>query len=210
MIGGTGKLGKALAGRLVRAGYSVIIGSRDSDKANNTALEIRSLCSQGTVAGTDLRTAASTAEIVILSIPFAAHYDTITELAPSLEGKLIIDVVVPLEPKARSIYTAPKFGSAALEARHILGRDARIVDAFQHIGAEHFYTSSNPDMDVLVCGSPVDARIEVLALVDQLGFHGVDAGPIENSVIIEGLTPLLIHMNKTYKKTGLGIKIQGL
>jgi len=210
VIGGTGKLGKALSGRLARVGFSVVIGSRNLEKANAVAEEINAAVGRALVSAADHNNAIKDAAIVFIAVPFSAHFETINELSTELTQKLVIDVAVPLNPGSRSVYSAPKFGSAALEARQILGEQTQIVDAFQHIGAEHFYDTSNPSLDVLVCGSPQTARHQVIELVNQLGFHGVDAGPIENSVIVEGITPLLIHMNKIYKKTGLGIKIQGL
>lgn len=210
ILGGTGKLGTGLAGCFARNGIPVVLGSRSIEKAEKVAAELNGQFNGANISGADYRNAILSAPVVVLSVPYPAHEDLITDFRTELAGKLIIDVVVPLNPKSRAVFTKSKFGSAALEARHILGEDAQIVDAFQHIGAEHFHELSNTKLDVLVCGSPQHARATVIELVNRIGFHPVDAGPIENSIIVEGFTSLLIHMNKTYKKNGLGIKIQGL
>jgi len=103
----------------------------------------------------------------------------------------------------------PEAGSAAQEARKILGEEVQVCSAFQHISHEHLMGSSEVDCDVLVTGTSKDARAETLKLVEAAGFTGWDAGPIENSVVIEGLTSVLIGINKKYGSTHSGIRITG-
>jgi predicted dinucleotide-binding enzyme len=103
----------------------------------------------------------------------------------------------------------PPAGSAAQEARQILGEGVEVCAAFQNISHEYLLEDREVDCDVLVTGTSKDARHEVLKLVEAAGLTGWDAGPIENSVVLEGLTSVLININKQYGSTHAGIKITG-
>jgi predicted dinucleotide-binding enzyme len=104
----------------------------------------------------------------------------------------------------------PPAGSAAQEARDILGGDVEVTSAFQNISYEHLLHDNPVDCDVLVTGSSKEARFETLKLVAAAGLIGWDAGPIENSAVIEGLTSVLIGINKQYGSTSAGIRITGV
>jgi 8-hydroxy-5-deazaflavin:NADPH oxidoreductase len=104
----------------------------------------------------------------------------------------------------------PPAGSAAQESVEILGEGVQVVDAFQNISYEHLMAEGEPPCDILVTGTSKAAREEVLKLVEAAGLIGWDAGPIENSVVVEGLTSVLIYMNKQYGSTHAGIKMTGL
>ena len=104
----------------------------------------------------------------------------------------------------------PEAGSAALEACQVLGEGAEVVDAFQNISYDRLFTDEPVDCDVLVAGSSKLAREQVLKLVEAAGFTGWDAGPIENTVVVEGLTSILIGLNKQHGSEYAGIKITGI
>ena len=210
VLGGTGKEGKGLAYRWAKAGYRVLIGSRTPEKAVAAAAEIiQWMDGSGSVVGAGNPEAARQANIVVLTVPYAAHRDTLESVKDELKGKLFIDVTVPLVPPKVTKVQMPPAGSAAQEARQILGEDVEVVAAFQNISHEHLLGSGDVSCDVLVTGTSKDARQEAIKLVEAAGLIGWDAGPIENSVVVEGLTSVLININKQYGSTHAGIKITG-
>lgn len=210
VLGGTGKEGKGLAYRWARAGYHVFIGSRAEEKAIAAANEIREMLGEGTsVIGMDNLRAAKEANFVVLTVPYSAHRDTLETVKDELKGKILIDVTVPLVPPKVATVQMPAAGSAAQEAKKIVGEGVEVCSAFQNISHEHLLDDSDVDCDVLVTGTSRDAREETIKLVEAAGLKGWDAGPIENSVVIEGLTSVLIGINKKYGSTHAGIKITG-
>ena len=211
VLGGTGKEGKGLAYRWAKAGYRVLIGSRLSERAVTVASEIMELLEgSSSVVGTTNQEAAKQAEIIVLTVPYAAHRATLESVRDELKGKLLIDVTVPIvRPKVTKVQMPPA-GSAAQEAKEILGDDVQVVAAFQNISHELLLGEEEVDCDVLVTGTSKDARAEALRLVEAAGLTGWDAGPIENSVVVEGLANVLININKQYGSTHAGIRITGV
>ena len=211
VLGGTGKEGKGLAYRWAKAGYRVLIGSRSPEKAVTAASEIMSLMDGSTsVVGMSNQEAAGQANIIVLTVPYAAHRETLESVRDALQGKLLIDVTVPLVPPKVTKVQMPAAGSAAQEAKQIVGEGVEVVAAFQNISHEHLLADTDTECDVLVTGSSKEARAEALTLVEAAGLTGWDAGPIENSVVVEGLTSVLIHINTQYGSTHAGIKITGV
>ncbi len=212
VLGGTGKEGKGLAYRWARAGYRVIIGSRQVEKAQAAVDELRSKLagSSAAIEGITNPEAAAAAQILVLTVPYAAHRATLESVKDQAQGKLLVDVTVPLAPPKVTKVQMPPAGSAAQEARQILGENVEVVDAFQNISYEHLLNDESVECDVLVTGSSKAARQAALELVAAAGLTGWDAGPIENSVVIEGLTSILIHLNKQYGVESAGIKITGI
>lgn len=221
VLGGTGKEGKGLAYRWAKAGYHVIIGSRTPEKAQATAAELATLLTATPdtatllsaaihIEGTDNLSAAQRAAILVLTVPYAAHQATLESIREAAQGKILVDVTVPLAPPKVTKVHMPKAGSAALEARQVLGEGVEVVDAFQNISYERLLNDERVDCDVLVAGSSKYARQRVLELVAAAGFTGWDAGPIENTMVIEGLTSILIGLNKQYGSGHAGIKITGI
>jgi NADPH-dependent F420 reductase len=211
IIGGTGKEGKGLAYRWAKAGYRVVIGSRTPEKAAQVAVELRERTGpQARIEGAENQSAAAQADVVVLTVPYAAHRQTLESLKEVLQGKLLIDVTVPLVPPKVTQVQMPPAGSVAQEALEILGEGVEICDAFQNISYEHLIEDRDPDCDVLVTGTSKKARQETLRLVEAAGLTGWDAGPIQNSVVVEGLTSLLIYINKQYGSTHAGIRITGV
>jgi NADPH-dependent F420 reductase len=210
VLGGTGKEGKGLAYRWAKAGYKVLIGSRSSERAVTAASEIMELAEGSTsLVGTSNKEAAQLADIVVLTVPYAAHRETLESVKDVLKGKILVDVTVPLMPPKVTKVQMPAAGSAAQEAKEIAGEGVEVVAAFQNVSHEHLLSEEDVDCDVLVTGTSKNARSEVLKLVEAAGLTGWDAGPIENSVVLEGLTSVLININKQYGSTHAGIKITG-
>jgi len=211
VLGGTGKEGKGLAYRWAKAGYKVIIGSRAAEKAQAAAAEVSEMLDRkASVEGLDNLSAAQKADIAVLTVPYAAHKDTLLGLKDALQGKILVDVTVPLVPPKVTKVQMPPAGSAAQEAVEILGEGVQVVDAFQNISFEHLMHGEEVPCDVLVTGTSKAAREEALKLVEAAGLTGWDAGPIENSVVVEGLTSILIYINKQYGATHAGIKMTGV
>lgn len=211
VLGGTGKEGKGLAYRWAKAGYHVLIGSRTEDKAVAAAKEVSEMLGDGvSVVGMDNLKAAQEANIVVLTVPYSAHRSTLESVKDSLQGKILVDVTVPLVPPKVSTVQMPAAGSAAQEAREVLGEGVQICAAFQNISHEHLLGEEGAECDVLVTGTSKDARANVIKLVEAAGLQGWDAGPLENSVVIEGMTSVLIGINKKYGSTHAGIKITGV
>jgi len=211
VLGGTGKEGKGLAYRWAKAGYRVLIGSRSSERAVTAASEIMELLEgSSSVVGTTNHEAAQQANIVVVTVPYSAHRETLESVKDALKGKLLIDVTAPLVPPKVTKVQMPAAGSAAQEAKEIVGEGVEVAAAFQNISHEHLLSEDNVECDVLVTGTSKEARAEALTLVEAAGLTGWDAGPIENSVVIEGLTSVLININKKYGSTHAGIKITGV
>jgi NADPH-dependent F420 reductase len=211
VLGGTGKEGKGLAYRWAKAGYQVLIGSRYSEKAVTIASEIMELLEgESSVVGTTNLEAAQQADIVVVTVPYSGHRELLESVKGVLPGKLVMDTTVPLVPPKVSKVQMPAAGSAAQEAKEILGENTEVAAAFQNISYEHLLTDEDVECDVLVTGSSKKARQEALTLVEAAGLTGWDAGPIENSVVVEGLTSVLININKQYGSTHAGIKITGV
>ena len=210
VLGGTGKEGKGLAYRWAKAGYRVLIGSRSSERAVTAASEIMELVEgSSSLVGTTNLEAAQKADIVVVTVPYSAHRETLESVKDSLKGKLLIDVTVPLVPPKLSKVQMPAAGSAAQEAKEIVGEDVQVTAAFQNISHELLFDEDDINCDVLVTGTSREARAETLTLVEAAGLTGWDAGPIENSVVVEGLASVLININKRYGSTHAGIRITG-
>lgn len=211
IIGGTGREGKGLGYRWALAGHKILIGSRTQEKAEAAVAELNEmLAGQGDVTGVVNADAVANCEIAVLTVPFAAHAATLASLKPQLAGKILIDVVVPLVPPKVTKVQMPPEGSALLQAKSILGDETRVVDAFQTISYERLLSGEEIDCDVLVCGDTKEAREIVLGLVKDIGLKGWDAGVAENSVVVEGLTSILIGLNIKYKVPSAGIRLTGI
>lgn len=213
ILGGTGKEGKGLAYQWARKGRQVIIGSRLLEKAQAAAEEINQKLSSVTnmrVVGMTNEEAAEKCSLAVLTVPFSAHVPMLVSLKGKLDGKILIDVTVPLVPPRVTKVQMPAAGSAALEAKEILGENVQIASAFQNISYENLWNDKDTDCEVLVTGTSKETRAVVIQLVEEAGLRAWDAGPIENSVVSEGLTSILIGINKQYGVEGSGIRITGV
>ncbi len=211
VLGGTGKEGSGLAMRWALHGYRVIIGSRDAAKAEARVAELNAQLGGEYLTGMDNIAAAQQANLVVVSVPYQAHYDTLVSVQEHLTGKILIDVTVPLKPPQIRTVHVPESKAAALEAQALLGGSVRVVSAFQNVSSEKMSDAQiEVQCDVLVTGDDAAAKEEVIKLVEAAGMRGFDAGPLANAVAAEALTPVLLYMNKRYGKKGLGIRITGL
>jgi NADPH-dependent F420 reductase len=228
IIGGTGDQGKGLALRWARAGFEIIIGSRDRERARTASAEMRALLAasisssgDAPIAG-DIKldgeanaAAAANASIIVLTIPFAAHISTLKEIREKIQpGALIIDVTVPLEPAVGGRPTrilGVWAGSAAEQCRELAPEGARVVSAFQNAGAEALSRLDHDvECDIIVCGDDKEAKHRVRPLVEAIpGCRYIDGGPLANSRMVEAMTALLIGFNIRYK-THTGLRITGI
>ncbi len=199
IIGGSGREGQGLATRW-RGQHEVFLGSRDPQRGRAAGAGL------GVQGGGNEE--ACRAEVVVLAVPYSAHQATLEALRPHLRGKVLIDITVPLRPpKVRTVHL-PEGQSAALEAQSLLP-ETTVAATLHHVSSAHL-TSGELDCDVLVCCDDKAARERVMTLIEDLGVKALDAGRLRNSIALEALTPVLIHMNKRYGSAGTGIRITGL
>jgi NADPH-dependent F420 reductase len=212
VLGGTGNEGPGLALRWARSGqYKVIIGSRQAEKAERVADELNQKLRQNLIEGMTNEEAAKAADLCVLTVPYTAQEITLTALRDTLQGKILVNVAVPLKPPKVSHVNLPPGRSAAEEAQAILGEGVRVVSAFQNVGAAHLAEDEDHiDCDVLVCGDDKAAKAEAIALAESAGTRGFDAGPLKNSVAVEALTSVLIGINIRHKVKATGIRITGI
>lgn len=211
ILGGTGEQGPGLALRWARAGEEVIIGSRQKEKGEKVAAELNEELGKALLRGTDNVSAAAAAAVAVLTVPYSAHVSTLETVKQQLKGKIFVDVSVPLDPENARRVIMPTAGSAAEEAQQVLGPDVQVVGALQNVSA-HLLRNVHAaiDCDVLVCGGDKDARATVMQLIERLGIHALDAGPLEAARQIEPITALLIRLNILNKVHSAGIRITGL
>ena len=211
VLGGTGHEGSGIAARLARAGYKVVIGSRDAVRAVVKAEELCRLTGTRGIEGASLADAAAAGESVILTVPYAAQQPTANALRPQLAGKILIDVTVPLLPPKVSVAQLPQGQSCVKLLQDRLGAEVRVVSAFQNVSAHALLDlACDVDCDVLVCADDAEARRTVVALIRDIGMTGIEGGVLANSVVAEALTSLLIFINRSYKVPASGIRITGL
>lgn len=211
VLGGTGSEGGGIALRLAHAGHTVIIGSRDEERAKEAADAINDKIGQKKAVGMTNPAAVASAALVLLTVPYAAQIRTLEPLKEALQGKILVDATVPLVPPKVSRVQLPNGTSAVAHAQEVLGSDVRVVSAFQNVSAHHLNELDHSvDCDVLVCGNDAAACDQVIALVATIGLRGIYAGTIENSAAAEAMTSLLIAINRRYKASGSGIRITGL
>jgi 8-hydroxy-5-deazaflavin:NADPH oxidoreductase len=204
LLGGTGKEGRGLALRWARAGHTVLVGSRDGERAREYAATLTAM-GFGPIEGGDNGWAAEEADVVVVAVPYSAHAELLLALRGSLAGRVVIDVTVPLHPPLVRQVHLPPGHAAALEAQAILGEGTPVVATLHHVSSSQLGDPGNPiDCDVLVCSDHDEARALVIRLVDDLGLRGLDAGPLRNAVALEAMTPVLLHLYRHYgSKTGI-------
>lgn len=221
VLGGTGKQGRGLALRWSRAGHQVVIGSRQVEKAERIAAELNETLEAvrdkrdkaGTIRGLSNAEAAEQADIAVLTVPYQAHRATLSGLREELQGKILVDVTVPLKPPQITQVFLPAEGPVAVQAQAILGEGVRVVAALQNV-SEHYLRDPEQiiDCDVLVCGDDPEAKARVIELVHGLdpGLRALDAGPLANAVVVESLTPILIGLGRQYRRLRVGVRITGI
>ena len=208
ILGGTGKEGTGLALRWAHAGYPIIIGSRQAERAETTAAELNEELGVDTIRGMENAAAAQAADICVLTVVAKAHQAAVEGLKEALQGKLVVDAT------ARLSFPGPKPASppsAARLAQDILGEGATVVAAFQNVPASALRKNLGETIvtDVMVCGDDMDAVEKVIGLSEAVGMRAFYAGGLDNAVVVEGITALLIAMNKHYGGHGT-VQVVGL
>jgi hypothetical protein len=204
VIGGTGNLGAALARKLAKAGRKVIIGSRAAESAQKAAAEL----GHG-LTGLANPDAVAAADIVVVTVPFAAQEATLASIKPHIAGKIVVDTTVPLMPPKVMRVQLPAEGSAAQRAQSLLGEGANLVSGFHNVAAHKLAKDEDLGCDVLIFGDDKAARAKIVALADLAGMRGIHGGVLANSAAAEAMTSVLIFINKTYQVDGAGVVITG-
>ncbi|HEY2216177.1 MAG TPA: NADPH-dependent F420 reductase [Solirubrobacteraceae bacterium] len=215
IIGASGALGFGLSIRLARAGVPIVIGSRDAERAERAADRARETIPGATCSGAENGEAARDAPIVILSVPFRSHSETLTNLKGVLQpGQLVIDATVPLAAAVSGKATRMLGvwqGSAAQQVAEMVPDGVRVVSALHTISAASLTDLEHPlEQDVLLCGDKRADKTEAAQLIERIeGLRCIDCGRLEMARITESLTALLIGVNSRYK-VHAGIHLTGL
>lgn len=207
IVGGTGNLGGALAVRLGAPGVKIIIGSRDAEKAKKAVETLKPSLPGGEIEGLTNQAAVKSADFVVIAVPYEGHAQMVSDLKGQLAGKIVIDTVVPLNKGKPFV---PPAGSALQEAQQILGGDAPVVGALHNVSAVDLSDVNAPLGDVLVCGDNAEAKQRVMEIIKRIGARAFDGGPAGNAYVIEGLTGVIIYLNRKYKSKHGSIKIVGI
>ena len=216
IVGGTGAEGLGLALRWARAGESVIIGSRDAQKAREAAAQIAANAgSAGHVDGADNAEAVAKAGIVVLTVPFSAHATLLKKLRSSFQaGAILIDTTVPLAATVGGLPTRTLGvwqGSAAQQAAEIVPEGVSVAAAFQNVSAGLLSGDGPVDSDVVVCTDDERARQVTVELVEKIpGLRAINGGRLENARIVEQITALILAINGNYKVHRTGVRFTGL
>ena len=213
IIGGTGPQGKGLALRFAKVGFEVALGSRDEARAVEVAKSLSSnnpnLTGQITGLSND-RAIAFTERFVIFSVPWKGHNNTLNEIKDMLAGKVLVDIVVPLEDGNPRKMSMPPEGSATEAAQAILGPDIPVIGALHNVSANTLnHLEKKINCDILVCGNNLDARLETIELIKNLEVQAYNAGDASSARCLEAITPILIRINmsKAVPFSHAGIKI---
>ena len=214
IVGGTGDLGRGLAVRLAKAGHPLIIGSRNAEQAVASAEAVSAVLAERGIAhpaisGADNMATAQQGDVVFVTVPFGAHQPTLESIRDAVQGKVVVDVTVPLVPPKVARVQLPAEGSAGQIAQALLGEAVHVVSAFQNVAAAHLQADMEIPCDVLVTGNDKPARQTVIDLIESMGMRGFHAGLINNAAAAEALTSILININKQYK-THAGLRLTGI
>jgi NADPH-dependent F420 reductase len=202
ILGGTGKLGQAFAQRLVaRTAHEAGIGSRDVAKASEV---VRSLQHVQAFTNAD---AAIWCDMAFVSVPYSGHRALLGPLSQALQGKIIVDATVPLDPQ-NLLQVRTESGASAAQETTALIPGADVYAGFHTISHRIL---RQPDLahDVLVAG-PAKRKPEVMELIRNMGLHPIDAGPVDVAGHLERMTALLLSINKANKVKESGIQITGI
>ncbi len=211
-VGGTGPEGLGLAMRFARAGHAVAIGSRSAERGEEAAAKVREAVPGAAASGGDNASVVRDADVVFLTFPYSGQAATLEALRTELAGKIVCNVVAPLEFRqgVGAVALDVPGGSALQEAIAQLP-ESRVVSAFQNLSAEELQHLDHPiEADVLVCGKDAEAKQVIIGLANEIaGVRGIDAGGPSQSRYVEMLTALLINLNRKHK-TQTSIRIVGI
>jgi 8-hydroxy-5-deazaflavin:NADPH oxidoreductase len=217
VIGGTGPAGTGLALRWSRAGETVIIGSRDAARAQQTAKVIAERAgAKAQVSGMENSAACAASDLLVLTVPFEGQAALLKELKPAIRsGSILIDATVPLAASVggrASRMLGVWQGSAAQQTAELVPKGVSVVAAFQNVSADVLNGDNDEDIDcdVIVCSDDPNATQVAMELATKIaGVRAIDGGKLENARLVEQITALLIGLNIRHKGHG-GIRITGL
>ena len=189
VIGGTGKLGAALAARWRATGLEVVVGSRS---------------------GLPYAEAAAAADVIVVTVPYAAQAEALAAIAAHAVGKIVVDTTVPLVPPRVMRVQLPPEGSAAQRAQALLGGTVKVISGFHNVAAHKLAEPGAVDCDCLVFGDDRDDRAVGVALAEAAGLRALHGGALANSAAAEALTSVLIFLNRTYGSDGAGLRMTNL
>jgi hypothetical protein len=200
IFGGTGDLGRGLAINFAAAGHEIVVGSRSQERAEQAAAGLAEALPEGTFTPLENVEAAGAGELAIVSIPAEGIEATIPPMAEALAGKVVISVVNALRfGKSGAIAEQDLPGGSSAQRIQELAPEAKVVVAYNNLPAAGLQARHHLDADVLVCGKSREARETVIALTSSIpGTRALDAGPLANALIIEGMTAIIINLNKRY------------
>lgn len=209
-VGGTGEEGMGLAYRFAKAGHDCVIGSRALEKAQAAVAELREKDAGLPLAAATNAGAVAAADVVVVTTPYSAQPATLPPLAAALAGKIVVSTVVPMAFEGgKASLLAVAEGSAAQQQQELLP-DARVVAAFQNLSAKKLLKGGPLEADVVVCADDAAAKKQVMKLAAAIeGVRGIDGGALANAQMVEGITVLLVSINRNYK-TQAGIRIAGI
>jgi len=206
ILGGTGKEGPGLALRWASTGYSIIIGSREAEKAERVAAELNEQLGIGSITGLPNHLAAREADICVLTVVYNAHDAILESLKDDLRGKILVDTTARIDFRQPSPPAPP---SAARMAQEILGTEVKVVAAFQNVPAHSLRKNLGQSLDsqVLVCSDDIQAAETVIQISETGGMKAYYAGNLDNAIVVEGITAILISLNKYHgvKTAAIGI-----
>ena len=215
VIGGTGPAGMGLALRWARAGETVIIGSRDAVRAQQTAETIRQRAgANAQVSGLENSAACAASDLLMLTVPFEGQAALLKVLKTAIRpGSILIDATVPLAASVggRASRTLGVWqGSAAQQTAELVPKGVSVVAAFQNVSADVLNSDNDVDCDVIVCSDDpqaIEVAMELAAKIPRV--RAINGGKLENARIVEQITALLIGLNIRHKGHS-GVRITGL
>jgi 8-hydroxy-5-deazaflavin:NADPH oxidoreductase len=202
IFGGTGDLGRGLAINFAAAGHEIIVGSRSQERADQAAATLREALPEGTFTPRENVDAAAEGEMAIVSIPWEGIESTIPPMAEALAGKVVVSVVNAMRFGKSGAIAEQGETIGGLSCAHRiqdLAPEAKVVVVYNNLPAAGLQARHHLGADVLVCGKSKAAREAVIELTNGIpGTRALDAGPLANALILEGMTAIIINLNKRY------------
>jgi NADPH-dependent F420 reductase len=201
IVGGTGPFGRALAARLHESGLEIVVGSRDAARAQAAALELG-------CAGETNNEASANADLVILAVNAEAALSTARELRESIGATPVLSVASELRFSKDGVLPSPEAVSLAERIQSEL--EGPVIAGLHSLAASSLGAEHPPDEDAFVCGDDAEAKAMALELAGRLtSGRALDAGPLASARALEGLTAVIVNLNKRYKGHA-GIRVTGL
>lgn len=210
IVGGTGNLGFGIGYRLAKAGETVVIGSRSKEKADEAAARMNEMTGNTNASGMANPDAVQAGDIVILAVPSAGRIPTLESIKANMEGRILVDATIPIAFNPLR-HETPAEGSNAQQSKALLGENVKVTAGFHTVSAAML---EDPEKEVhgdtIILGEDAESRQAVMAVAEKIGLRAFDGGSLIHARTIEGLTPMIIGMNKRYKRGHIGIQLTGI